>query len=896
MYQFFLRYRKGIIWAIVIAFLLGGVGLFGLNQAGVLRHTSSEKEGVAAIVNGTKITREALDQASLNLQKQYEQFYKQFGQDTSTLFTGAHGALLHLRLRAQALQGLIQQAILNQQAKKYHVSVSKHDIEEAYNKQYNDILKKYNITESQLASYLQSQGETLKEFQERLRNSIAQQLRDKALQQKVVGEINPTDDQLKAYFEKNISKYKTPEEIRASHILVSDKATAEKILAQLKNGADFAELAKKYSQDPSSRDKGGDLGWFSRGKMVPEFEKAAFALKKVGDISGIVKTSYGYHIIKLTGRKPAHTPTLDEVKDQVREDYIKDETNKRFSDWYKKVYDQSNIEIKIPEIEAYLKQEKDLDQGLAAFQELQQEGTSSDPYISYYIGRIYESKMNKAEQEKKALEDKKNKTDEDKQKLADLDKKIADYKKKAIDAYIAALNEVDPDEDFLNRILSLDPNNVTALYMYGKLLADRGDTLGADMRFHQAIDKDPKYVPAYIGAGDMEVRNKAYDAAIKQYKKALELKQNDVSVMLKLAGVYLTTDKLDEADAVLKKIEKIDPENTQLIIYQGDLAYKRMLAAMKERDALKAKGNLTTDEDKKLKELNTEISSLYDRALDRYKTASTKTGSLDVLIKLGKLYLAAGKLLDAQNEFEQVIRRSPYKVEAYKGLADTLLAKGNKDEAIQNYRIAFERAFDKDLKRQIGEKLVELVPNDTTLRFKLAQVYADQYMWSSAIKQYAAILKQKPDSIEAYLGIAEAYKWKTEYDTGIDYLEKGLSHAKNDADKIKLYEKIVDLDQTKVGQNKPLDKIGLDALFALGKLYLAQGNKDKAKEYLEKLAKYDPSYKTKEVNTLIVQAGGTVQTPSQTVAPTVQTPSAVQVQTPSAVQTPSTVQTSSNGS
>ncbi len=888
MYQFFLRYRKGIIWAIVIAFLLGGVGLFGLNQAGVLRRSSPEEEAsVVATVNGTKITRDALTQATDNLKKQYEQYYKQFGQDTSALFAGAHGALLNLRLEAEAMQSLIQEALLAQQAKKYHISVSKRDIEDGYNKQYNDLLKKYNITEEQLAAYLESQGQTLKEFQKQLRDSVARQLRDRALQEKVVGPINPTDDELKAYFEKNISRYKTPEEIRASHILVSDKATAEKILKELKNGADFAELAKKYSQDTSNKDKGGDLGWFSRGKMVPEFEDAAFALKKVGDISGIVKTSYGYHIIKLTGRKPAHTPTLDEVKDQVREDYIKDETNKRFSDWYKGIYDQSQIVIKIPEVDAYIKQQKDLDQGLAAFEKIQKEGTSSDPYISYYIGRIYETKMNQAEQEKKALEDKKDKTDADKQKIADLDKEIADYKQKALDAYTTALNEVDPDEDFLNRILTLNPDDVTALYLYGKLLAERGDTLGADMRFHQAINKDPKYVPAYIGSGDMAVREKVYDAAIKQYKKALELKPNDVSVMIKLAAVYLTTDKLDDAEALLKQIEKINPENTQLIIDQGDLAYKRMLAAIKERDALKAKGTLTADEQKKLEDLENEISSLYDRALERYKTASTKTGSLDVLIKLGKLYLADGKLVDAQSAFEQVVRRSPYKVEAYKGLADTLLAKGDRDGAIQNYRIAFDRAFDKDLKRQIGEKLVQLVPDDVTIRFKLAQVYSDQYMWSSAIKQYAAILKQKPDSIDAYLGIAEAYKWKTEYDTGIDYLEKGLTHATSDADKIKLYEKLVDLDQTKVGANKPLEPKGLDALFALGKLYLAQGNKDKAKEYLEKLAKYAPSYKTDEVNALIVQAGGTVQTPSQTVAP---------AQTPSETLTPSEVQTPSDGS
>ncbi len=87
--------------------------------------------------------------------------------------------------------------------------------------------------------------------------------------------------------------------IKASHILVKKRSEAEKILKELKNGASFSELAKKHSTCPSAK-RGGDLGFFSHGQMVKEFEKAAFALKK-GEISGIVKTEFGFHIIKRTG-------------------------------------------------------------------------------------------------------------------------------------------------------------------------------------------------------------------------------------------------------------------------------------------------------------------------------------------------------------------------------------------------------------------------------------------------------------------------------------------------------------------------------------------------------------------------------------------------------------------
>lgn len=87
-------------------------------------------------------------------------------------------------------------------------------------------------------------------------------------------------------------------EVKASHILVKTEDEAKRILEELKKGASFAKLAQEKSECPSKK-KGGDLGWFGRGKMVPEFEKAAFALKK-GELSGIVKTKFGYHIIKVT--------------------------------------------------------------------------------------------------------------------------------------------------------------------------------------------------------------------------------------------------------------------------------------------------------------------------------------------------------------------------------------------------------------------------------------------------------------------------------------------------------------------------------------------------------------------------------------------------------------------
>lgn len=116
-------------------------------------------------------------------------------------------------------------------------------------------------------------------------------------------------------------RFEIPEEVKASHILIlateeNAEAKASQLLAELKGGKDFAELAKARSQDPGSGAKGGDLGFFARGRMAKEFEEAAFQLK-VGELSGLVKTQFGYHIVKVTDRKEAGKQSFDEVRNTL---------------------------------------------------------------------------------------------------------------------------------------------------------------------------------------------------------------------------------------------------------------------------------------------------------------------------------------------------------------------------------------------------------------------------------------------------------------------------------------------------------------------------------------------------------------------------------------------------
>ena len=151
------------------------------------------------------------------------------------------------------------------------------------------------------------------EFQAQLAGARRAMLAQASMRKTIDG-IIISDEEARKFYDDNPQRFIQPERVHARHILVSDDVTAGKVLYELKGGASFDELAKKYSLDPGSAANGGDLGEFPKGVMVPEFEKAAFELKNPGDISAPVKSQFGYHIIKLEEHIPASPSPFEQVK------------------------------------------------------------------------------------------------------------------------------------------------------------------------------------------------------------------------------------------------------------------------------------------------------------------------------------------------------------------------------------------------------------------------------------------------------------------------------------------------------------------------------------------------------------------------------------------------------
>ena len=193
----------------------------------------------------------------------------------------------------------------------------------------DDIKKGLHPTEEELKAYYESHKASYT-------NSVPEKRKIKYAvidTNKLEAGVTVTQDDLRSYYEQHRDQYKTPEQVKVSHILiktplpgpdnkVDEKGAAEAqhraedLLKQVKGGANFEDLAKKYSEDPGSAKQGGSLGWIGRGQTVPEFEKAAFSLPK-GQMSDLVKSSYGFHIIRVDDKQEAHAKSLDEVKSEI---------------------------------------------------------------------------------------------------------------------------------------------------------------------------------------------------------------------------------------------------------------------------------------------------------------------------------------------------------------------------------------------------------------------------------------------------------------------------------------------------------------------------------------------------------------------------------------------------
>ena len=285
-----------------------------------------------AIVNGQEIGGEAV----------------QFELDRLVRFYMSHGMTMDEvkknlpKLEEKALDQAIGAKLLLDQAAKLDLPVSAADIDAEVAKVVEQVGGPENSKKA-----LAAQGVTEEQFRKELEKGAKV---NKLVEQACSSVADPTDDEVAAFYAAHKDEYVAAEQVLCQHILVkgTDDAALDKIKdirARIVEGkADFAEEAKKHSDCPSGQ-QGGSLGWFGRGMMVPEFDKAAFEMKK-GEVSGIVTTQFGYHIIYKADQKGGEKQTLVDVHDQIR-DLLRHEARGRAMDAYvAELRDKAQIEYK----------------------------------------------------------------------------------------------------------------------------------------------------------------------------------------------------------------------------------------------------------------------------------------------------------------------------------------------------------------------------------------------------------------------------------------------------------------------------------------------------------------------------------------------------------------------
>ncbi|EHQ89608.1 foldase protein PrsA [Desulfosporosinus youngiae] len=286
------KIKQSYLWLLMILLLAAGIGIGALYAA---------KDNVVAKVNGISITESELNK------------------------------LLVQQGGADALETLIQQNIIKQEAAKQNIQVSEEDI----NKELSTLKESFGSEEA-FNQALTTNRITLDALKESIITNIE-------LKRILAARSPITDEAIQQYYDTNKASLAEPEQVKASHILVSTEELANEIEAKLAAGEDFAELAKQYSTDESSKESGGELGYFQKGAMVQEFEDVAFSLE-VGKISDPVKTDYGYHIIKVEDKKEVKEVTLPESRDMITAALLDEKLSTEFDAWLQECKAEYSIE------------------------------------------------------------------------------------------------------------------------------------------------------------------------------------------------------------------------------------------------------------------------------------------------------------------------------------------------------------------------------------------------------------------------------------------------------------------------------------------------------------------------------------------------------------------------
>jgi len=300
-----------------------------------LAEEKDPSESKVAVVNGSVITQDDFNKEMARVQQVFAKSGRSF--DESQL----------LDIKKEVLESLIKRELLYQKSQNEGVKVEEAEVNEQI-----ESMKKRFSTEAEFKSALGRMNLSEADVKSEIEKLMAIQ---QFIDEQIFKKVTVSEEESRAYYEGHPDLFKKPEQVLASHILIKvdpkeeeeskkteARETLEKIMKRLKNGEDFAELAKEFSQGPSSA-KGGNLGYFERRQMVKPFAEAAFALK-TGEVSGVVETKFGYHLIKVFDKKDETTMAYEDIKDKLQEHLKQEKVKEQLNQYVEELKGKAKIE------------------------------------------------------------------------------------------------------------------------------------------------------------------------------------------------------------------------------------------------------------------------------------------------------------------------------------------------------------------------------------------------------------------------------------------------------------------------------------------------------------------------------------------------------------------------
>jgi parvulin-like peptidyl-prolyl isomerase len=334
--------KQGLAIALVAAV---AITIVGCSKSSTTNSDVKVPEGVSAIVNDNNIMTAEVDRRVDQLLSNNPEIMATKNKDQELR-----------KMRENALEQLIGIEITLQEAKKQGLSIS----DSEYDALLKDLMKKNSIkNEAALEKILKDRKLSYQDF----KKDFIERETIKKLADKLTKDVKVSDKEAKDYYNKNKAQFDVSDSVEVQHILDQKIEDANKVIKELKAGADFGELAKKYSIDPGSKDNGGKYPMTPVTNYVPEFSKASMGLEPGKFTEKPVKTNYGYHIIKLLAKEKARKSTFEQAKSKIKEQLIDKKNNDLLNNCLKKARDNSKVVKSLKETTAPAAAPKELPSG-----------------------------------------------------------------------------------------------------------------------------------------------------------------------------------------------------------------------------------------------------------------------------------------------------------------------------------------------------------------------------------------------------------------------------------------------------------------------------------------------------------------------------------------------------